>query len=140
MRVDVFIDTNILVYAHDKDGGERHTRAVALIEGCWQRRERPSLSIQVLQELHVNLIRKGIDVEQSANVVSRYLSWRVVDNTGHLLRQAFVEQQRWKVSFWDSLIIAAARRAGVSTLWSEDLNEGQDYGGLSVVNPLKIRA
>jgi len=139
MSVDIFIDTNILVYAYDKDAGEKHARAATLIEGFWQRRERPSLSVQVLQELHVNLLRKGIEVERSAQIVSRYLSWRVVDNTGHLLRQAFTEQQRWKISFWDSLILAAARRSGVSTLWSEDLNDDQDYGGLSVVNPLKSK-
>lgn len=137
MSVDIFIDTNILVYAYDKDAGEKRFRAAALIEGFWQRRERPSLSIQVLQELHVNLLRKGIEAGLSAHIVSQYLSWRIVDNTGHLLRQAFVDQQRWKISFWDSLIIAAARRAGVSRIWSEDLNEGQDYDGLLVVNPLK---
>ena len=136
MNVDIFIDTNILVYAHDKDAGAKHIRAKALIEGFWNRREIPSLSIQVLQELHVNLVRKAIEAERSAQIVSRYLSWRVVDNTAHLLRQAFAEQQRWQVSFWDSLILAAVRRAGVSTLWSEDLNEGQDYGGLSIINPL----
>ena len=137
MNVDVFVDTNILVYAHDADAGEKHVRAKALIEGFWNNREIPSLSVQVLQELHVNLVRKGTAVGRSAQIVERYLSWRVVDNTRHLLQQAFAEQQRWKISFWDSLIIAAARRAGVSTLWSEDLSDRQDYGGVSVTNPLK---
>jgi predicted nucleic acid-binding protein len=136
MNVDIFLDTNILVYAHDRNAGEKHTRAKALVEGFWKRRETPALSVQVLQELHVNLTRKSVDAELSAQIVSRYLSWRVVDNTGHLLRQAFAEQGRWKLSFWDSLIIAAARRVGVSTLWSEDFNPGQDYGGLTVVDPL----
>ncbi|MEI6810375.1 MAG: PIN domain-containing protein [bacterium] len=136
MNADIFIDTNILVYAHDNDAGEKHMRAKTIVEGLWVRRETPVLSIQVLQELHVNLVRKHIDVALSAQIVSRYLSWRVVDNTRHLLRQAFSEQQRWKLSYWDSLIIAAARMAGVSILWSEDLAVGQDYGGVSVVNPL----
>lgn len=135
MNVDLFIDTNVLVYAHDRNAGDKHVAAKALVEGFWKRRETPWLSIQVLQELHVNLLRKGIEVDKSAQIVSRYLSWRVVDNTRHLLRQAFAEQQRWKLSFWDSLIIAAARRAGVSTLWSEDLNDEQDYGGLSIIDP-----
>lgn len=135
MNVDLFIDTNILVYAHDRDAGEKHAKAKGLIEGFWKRRETPSLSIQVLQELHVNLIKHGLEAERSAQIVTRYLSWRVVDNTGPLLRQAFVEQQRWNVSFWDALILAAARRAGVSAVWSEDFNDGQDYGGMSIVNP-----
>ena len=137
MHVDIFVDTNILVYAHDADAGEKHVRAKALIEGFWKNRETPTLSVQVLQELHVNLVRKGIAVERSAQIVARYLSWRVVDNTRHLLQQAFAEQQRWKLSFWDALIIATARRAGVSRLWSEDFNEGQDYAGVSVRNPLR---
>jgi len=137
MNVDIFIDTNILVYAHDADAGEKHSRAKALIEKLWTNRETPSLSVQVLQELHVNLVRNGATAEASARIVERYLSWRVVDNTRHLLRQAFAEQQRWNISFWDSLIIAAARRARASTVWSEDLNAGQDYGGVLVANPLK---
>lgn len=63
-------------------------------------------------------------------------SWRVVDNSRHLLQQAFGEQQRWRISFWDALIVAAARRVGVSTLWTEDLNVGQDFGGVQARNPL----
>ena len=136
MNADVFVDTNVLVYAHDRDAGEKHVKAARLIAGFWERRERPSVSIQVLQELHVNLVRKGIAPDRSAQIVSRYLSWRVVGNTRHLLRQAFAEQQRWQLSFWDSLILAAARRASVSTLWSEDLNTGQDFDAITVVNPL----
>jgi len=136
MNVDQFIDTNVLVYAHDRDAGRKHVKANALVEGFWERRERPSVSVQVLQELHVNLVRKGIATDTSAQIVSRYLSWRVVDNTRHLLRQAFDEQRRWGTSFWDSLILAAARRSGASTLWSEDLNVGQDYDTVLVVNPL----
>ena len=136
MNVEVFIDTNILVYAHDRQAGEKHVRALALIESFWEKRETPSISIQVLQELHVNLTRKGIDLPRSGEIVSRYLSWHVIDNTRHLFEQALACQQRWKISFWDALIIAAAQRAGVAELWSEDLNPGQHYGTVRVVNPL----
>ena len=135
MHVDVFIDTNVLVYAHDADAGGKHAKARELIDGFWEKRETPCLSVQVLQELHVNLVRKGTKVARSAQIVERYLSWRVVDNSRHLLRQAFADQQRWQLSFWDALVIAAAKRAGLSTVWSEDLNPGQDYGGVRVVNP-----
>jgi predicted nucleic acid-binding protein len=136
MHVDVFVDTNILVYAHDRDAGEKHARARDLIEGFWRDRQVPCLSVQVLQELHVNLLRKGVQEDVSAEIVTRYLSWRVLDNTRHLFQQALSIQPRWHLSFWDSLIVAAAQRAGVATLWSEDLNAGQDYGGVKVVNPL----
>jgi predicted nucleic acid-binding protein len=137
MHADVFIDTNILVYAHDRDAGEKHVRARELIEGFWRDRAVPCLSVQVLQELHVNLVRKGVQSDTSAEIVKRYLSWRVLDNTRHLFQQALSVQQRWRTSFWDALIVAAAQRAGVSTLWSEDLGAGQDYGGVRVVNPLE---
>ncbi len=137
MKGDVFIDTNILVYAHDRDAGERHSSAMRLIEGAWESRLLPWISMQVLQELHVNLVRKGIDVAQSSDLVSAYLSWHVIENTKSLFRDALKVQQRWKTSFWDASVIAAAQQAGATELWSEDLNAGQDYGGVRVVNPLR---
>jgi predicted nucleic acid-binding protein len=111
-------------------------KAKALVEGFWRHRDTPCLSIQVLQELHVNLVRKGTEAERSAQIVLRYLSWRVVDSTRHLFQKALLVQQRWRLAFWDSLVIAAAQQGGISTLWSEDLAPGQDYGGVRVVNPL----
>ncbi len=134
--VDIFIDTNILIYAHDLDAGDKHHRASQLLRDFWDRRNVPCLSIQVLQEMHVNLIRQGVAVAESAATVRRYLAWRVVNNTKTLLRRAFDVQQRWQLAFWDSAVIAAAQQAGASVLWSEDLNPGQDYGGVVVVNPL----
>lgn len=73
---------------------------------------------------------------ESAARVSNFLAWRVIDNDRALLQSAFDVQVRWHLSFWDSLIIAAAQRAGTATLWSEDFSTGQDYGGVLVVNPL----
>jgi len=137
MNVDIFVDTNILVYAHDRDAKEKHAKAKGLVELLWESRQMPSLSVQVLQELHVNLLRKGIEIEHSGRICSRYLSWRVVDNTRHLFQRGLADQRRWQLSYWDALIVAAARQAGASTLWSEDLNEGQNYDGVVVVNPLK---
>jgi predicted nucleic acid-binding protein len=136
IAVDIFIDTNILIYAHDLDAGAKHVKASQLIHNFWDQREVPSLSIQVLQEMHVNLIRKGVSITESADTVRRYLSWRVMNNTKTLLRRAFDVQQRWQLSFWDSAVVAAAQQAGVSALWSEDLNPGQNYGGVVVVSPL----
>ena len=130
--VDIFVDTNILIYAHDLDAGDHHHRASRLIRDFWDRHEVPSVSIQVLQEMHVNLIRKGVSVAESADTVRRYLSWRVIHNTKTTLRRAFDIQLRWQLSFWDAAIVAAAQQAGARELWSEDLNPGQDYGGVVV--------
>jgi predicted nucleic acid-binding protein len=137
IAVDIFVDTNILIYAHDLDAGDKHDTALQLIRQFWERREIPTLSIQVLQEMHVTLMRKGVSIDVSADTVRQYLSWRVVHNTTNTLRRAFDIQQRWQLSFWDATIVAAAQQAGVTILWSEDLNSGQDYGGVTVVNPLK---
>ena len=137
MNVDLFVDTNILVYAHDRNAGAKHETARGLVKAFWGQRQVPCVSIQVLQELHVNLTRRKIPTQESARTVARYLSWRVIENTRSLLQQAFQVQQRWKLSFWDALIVAAAQRANASRLWSEDLNEGQDYGGVVVENPLR---
>jgi predicted nucleic acid-binding protein len=137
IAVDIFVDTNILIYAHDLDAGDKHDTALQLIRQFWERREIPTLSIQVLQEMHVTLMRKGVPIDVSADTVRQYLSWRVVHNTTNTLRRAFDIQQRWQLSFWDATIVAAAQQAGVTILWSEDLNSGQDYGGVTVVNPLK---
>jgi predicted nucleic acid-binding protein len=79
--VDIFVDTNILLYAHDLDADDKHVTALQLIRQFWERREIPSLSIQVLQEMHVTLMRKGVPVETSADTVRQYLSWQVIHNT-----------------------------------------------------------
>ena len=134
--VDVFLDTNVLVYAYDRDAGNKHEKALRLVRGFWERGEVPVLSIQVLQEMHVNLVRRGIGVEQSANIVEQYLAWRVVSNTKPIFRRALEVQRRWQLSFWDSSIVSAAQQARVRELWSEDFNPGQVYNGVLVVNPL----
>jgi predicted nucleic acid-binding protein len=134
--IDVFLDTNILIYAHDVDAGDKHTKAAQLIRGFWDRREMPAVSIQVLQEMHVNLVRKGVPLKDSADTVCSYLAWRVIENTPALLRVALALQQQWQLSFWDAAVVAAAQQAGARELWTEDFTAGQDFGGLVVVNPL----
>lgn len=136
IAVDLFIDTNILIYAHDLEAGDKHDKALQLIRGIWERREIPALSIQVLQEMHVNLTRKGISIDESVDTVRRYFAWRVINNTKTLLRHAFDVQQRWQLSFWDASVVAAAQQAGAHVMWSEDFNAGEDYGGVVAVNPL----
>jgi len=135
-REAVFIDSNILVYAHDADAGERHRKAKELIADCWNGQYEPAVSIQVLQEFHVNLVRKEVLVEESQKRTARYLQWTVVENSRSLLRKAFEIQLRWKYSFWDSGIIAAALRSGSKELWSEDLQDGQRIDSLLIRNPL----
>ncbi len=136
MPADVFVDTNILVYAHDRDAGRKHARARDLLEKAWLSDKFPAISVQVLQELFVNLRKHGVSLAEAREIVSDYSSWRVAGNTVDLCLQAIEESERWQVSFWDGLILAAARSLRATIVWSEDLNTGQDFGGIRVVNPL----
>lgn len=131
-----FVDTNILVYAHDLDAGKKHVIARDKIKDLWQRTVPPCTSIQVLQELYVNLIRKGAACRTARDIVMNYLRWEIVVNDGPLLLRGMECADRWRLSFWDGLIVAAAIKAEAKLLWSEDLNSGQNYGGVIVVNPL----
>jgi predicted nucleic acid-binding protein len=132
----VFVDTNILVYAHDKDAGDKCLKARTALESLWNREILPSVSIQVLQEFYVNLIRKRVKASEAREAVLNYLEWDVIENDRSLLLEGMQLQQKWSMSFWDALIVAAAKKAKARELWSEDLNPGQNYDGVLVVNPL----
>jgi predicted nucleic acid-binding protein len=132
----VFVDTNILLYAHDVDAGDKRRIASGRVKELWESDVPASLSVQVLQEFFVNLIRKGVTPRTARETVSGYLLWQVIDNDRPLFLHAMDEQSRWRISFWDASILAAARHSGAEVIWSEDFNPGQDYGGVVVLNPL----
>ena len=133
-----FVDTNILVYAHDKAAGVKHERAKSLVEQLWRARS-GVISTQVLQELCVNLRKKAgrpADVKTARAILADYLAWEVVTNVGESILEALELEDRYQISFWDALIVQAAETSGASVLYSEDLSAGQDYRGVRVVNPL----
>lgn len=133
-----FVDTNILVYAHDASAGVRHERARALVERLWRDRT-GVISTQVLQELAVNLRRKSarpLDARSTRELVADYLAWEVVTNDAAAVLAALDLEDRFRISFWDALIIQAAQSSGAAVLYSEDLSDGQTYGPVRVVNPL----
>lgn len=134
-----FVDTNIFVYAHDRAAGIKHERARALIERLWNSGE-GVLSTQVLQELCINLRRKAaqpLSVQQVRELLQDYLSWDVVVNTAESVLEALAIEARYKLSFWDALIVQAAGVSGATVLYSEDLTDGASYGPVRVMNPLK---
>ena len=138
-----FVDTNILIYAHDRAAGMKHEKARELIESLWLSGQ-GVLSTQVLQELFVNLRRKvarPVAVDEIRRLVNDYMSWEVVVNAPEaviqaLEIQALENQVRYKTSFWDALILQAAEQSGAAILYSEDLAAKQSYGTVRVVNPL----
>jgi len=134
-----FVDTNILIYAHDRDAGVKHERARQLIEHLWTTRQ-GALSTQVLQELCVNLRRRvahPLPSNEIANLIEDYLSWEIVINTPQAIIAALAIEARYKISYWDALILHAAESCGAAILYSEDLSHEQRYGGVAVVNPLR---
>ena len=137
-----FVDTNIFLYAHDRTTGNKHERARALIDGLWMSGN-GVLSTQVLQELCINLRRKTanpLSIPETRRLLQDYLSWEVVVNTAESVIEALAIELRYNLSFWDSLIIQAAASSGARVLYSEDLKDGQSYGPVRVLNPLKTIA
>ena len=133
-----FVDTNILIYAHDTSAGEKHRRAKAAIEELW-RTGSGIVSTQVLQELCVNLRRKSkrpLDTKAMRELIGDYLTWQVVVNAEDSILAALDLEERQQISFWDALVIQAAQTAGADVLYSEDLSDGQMYGSVRVVNPV----
>jgi predicted nucleic acid-binding protein len=137
-----FVDTNILLYAHDPSAGAKRDRARQLLERLWATGE-GVLSTQVLQELCVNLRRKvkpPVSADEIRRLLQDYLSWEIVVNGPDSAMQALEIEIRYKISFWDALVLQAAESAGAAILYSEDLAPGQKYGAVRVVNPLKTGA
>ncbi len=134
-----FVDTNILLYAHDREAGAKHERARQLIEHLWTTGQ-GALSTQVLQELCVNLrrrVRHPLPGDEIAKLIEDYLRWEIVINTPQAIMAALGIEARYKVSYWDALILHAAESCGAAVLYSEDLSHGQRYGAVEVVNPLR---
>ena len=139
MMEKYFVDTNILVYAHDRAAGLKRERSRQLIERLWTSGQ-GVLSTQVLQELCVNLRRKvapALPIDEIRRLIQDYLSWEVVVNTPASVIQALELEVRYRISFWDALILHAAESSGAAVLYSEDLAAGQKYGPIQVINPLK---
>jgi len=139
MTVPSFVDTNILVYAEDRDAKGKHEVARDLMVDLWNGRD-GVLSVQVLQEFYVTVTRKlkkPFEAARALDIVREYLSWPVIENTGKLLVEAVELQQRAQLSFWDAMVVRAAMNAGCERLYTEDLNAGQRFGSVLIVNPFK---
>jgi predicted nucleic acid-binding protein len=132
-----FVDTNILVYAHDVTAGDKHSRARALVEELWGTRQ-GCLSVQVLQEFFVTTTWKlpePLEAPAAAQIVDDLAHWHVHSPAVADVRAAIDIHQRTGASFWDAMILRSAQELGCLILYSEDLNAGQEYEGVEVRNP-----
>ncbi len=136
MNDKTFVDTNVLVYAHDIDAGPKRAIADSLLRDLWNTGV-GVLSMQVLQEFYVNVTKKiaaPLSKETARQVVNTYAAW-CIETTPAEISAAFRIEDESRLGFWDSLIMAAAAKAGAVRILSEDLNPQQMIAGVRVENP-----
>ena len=139
MSVRSFIDSNVLVYAHDVDAGERHRRSAECLEALWATRS-GSLSTQVLQEFYVNVTQKiptPLSRDAAREVIRDYAPWVESLTTPATVVRASEVSEIWRISFWDGMIIAAAEQSRAERLLTEDLRHGSRIAGIEIVNPFR---
>ena len=135
MTASVFLDTNVLVYAAVGTGKDerKRTRALELIESL-----EFGTSAQVLQEFFVTVVKKAtrpLSPAQALDWIEQLTAFPCQPVDHQLVRIAVERSERYSISYWDAAILAAAEALGAHTVYSEDLNDGQQYGRVQVVNP-----
>ena len=139
MAATIFVDTNVLVYRRDSGQGEKQARAAAWMEHLWEARS-GRLSYQVLQEFYVTVtskLRPGLDAESARDDVRSLYAWHPITADARVLEGAWVIQDRYGLSWWDAMIVAAAQVADCRFLLTEDLQDGQELGEVRVLNPFR---
>jgi len=142
MSDKTFVDTNVLIYAHDIDAGRKHDIAKVVLHELWADRT-GILSTQVLQEFYVNATQKiltPLPKPAARSVVSTYAAWCVASITTADVTAAFQIEDDAKINFWDALIVAVAARSGATRVLSEDLNPDQAIAGITIQNPFATKA
>lgn len=132
-----FVDTNVLLYSMDSRDAAKRARARVWLDFLWKS-GLGRLSWQVLHEFYANAERKmGVPSAQARATVMLFIRWKPVDMTAGLMERGWYWMDKAGLSYWDSMILAAAERLGCSQLLSEDLAAGREYEGVRVVNPFR---
>jgi predicted nucleic acid-binding protein len=137
MTVPVFVDTNVLIYAVDKGDLKKREAARLWRDELWKSR-RGRISFQVLQEFYANVSRRWPAArEQTVAEIRNLMAWQPLSIDAVVLENAWKIEERYLLSFWDSLIVSAAKAASCRYLLTEDLQADQDLDGVVVVNPFQ---
>jgi predicted nucleic acid-binding protein len=137
MTAPVFVDSNVLIYAVDEGDLKKHVAARLWYSELWKSR-RGRVSFQVLQEFYVNATRKVPTATEAVRAEIRsLLVWQPTSINGEILDGGWRIQDRYHISFWDALIVSAAKAASCRHLLTEDLQAGQEFDGVLVVNPFQ---
>jgi predicted nucleic acid-binding protein len=132
-----FVDTNIIVYAHDPTAGQKHAAALTLLQNLWESGA-GRISIQVLQECYAALTRKApklLKPDAVIALIEDFATWEVYAPTATDVVAATRLATKHVVSIWDAMIVQAALASRCSILWSEDWQHGRRFGTLTVRNP-----
>jgi len=129
----VFLDTNILLYRLDRAQPDKREIAMALVR---KHVSEITISVQVLQEFYVNATRKlGLTPSDARSEVELWSNRRVIQPSPKLVLSAIDSSERYRISFWDAVIVESAVSADASILFTEDLNHGQTIRGVKIINP-----
>jgi predicted nucleic acid-binding protein len=129
------VDTNVLIYSRDLDAAAKRVRSIEVIEGLPGRGEL-SLSAQCLNEFSAVMLRRGLSIQQVATAVARWCDLaEVLPLTGAATAVALRAVAQRHLSFWEALIWAVAREAGVPVIVSEDFQDGRELEGVQFLNP-----
>ncbi len=139
MTAKVFVDANVLVYTRDASEPEKQGKALAWMEYLWSAGT-GRLSFQVLREFYVTVTEKlkpGLDLAHARSDVRSLLTWHPIPVDDRVIEGAWLIQDRFRLSWWDALIVSAAEIGGCHHLLSEDFQEGQRIGDVRVINPFR---
>lgn len=137
MKDKIFLDTNVIVYAHDRSSGKKHTIAMEIMEYLWERKK-GVISVQVMQEFYVCVttkILKPLPLKVARKILEYLMNWDLIINDEYITIKAINLQEKYRFSFWDSLIVQSAIQSQAYTLFSEDLSDGQIIKNVKIVNP-----
>jgi predicted nucleic acid-binding protein len=142
MTGTVFVDTNVFVYARDVTRADKQRMSMHWLERLW-REQSGRTSMQVLTELYVTLTRKlkpGMGAELAWEDIEALLAWSPQPTDRDLLRQAHEIEGRHKLSWWDSMIVAAAQLQDCELLLTEDLQDGAQFGQVRICSPFRLHS
>lgn len=132
-----FVDTNVFIYAHDGGAAAKHQKSTALLERLFEDGN-GAISIQVLAEFYAAATRKlKMSAAEAEGVLQDLAGWTLHRPAHPDLLTASRLHRRHQISWWDALILNSAIELGCTVLWSEDLSDGQKYGGVTVRNPFR---
>lgn len=141
MTANIFVDTNVLVYSRDASKPEKQSQAAEWMNYLWNA-GRGCLSMQVVSEYYsvvTSKLKPGMELSIAREDIEDLLAWQPLPLTSELTQEAWLVQDQFRLSWWDSLIVSAARVQNCTYLLSEDFQHAQDFHGVRVINPFKVK-